>query len=279
MKELRCLYAVDRDIQEDLSIDELCRRAVEHLVSTMRFPEITVAVIELNGKRFTSENYAEGLSHALHAEIRVEGEVLGHLRVYYAQEKPFILPEEQNLVDGVAEALSMWLERERVEEALRQSEQRYQNSSRANLAGAYLTKPDGTILDFNDAMMRMLGTIRGRNSSSIARRILCRPGVPQGAHTPAAKTALSPAKRLSCKRKDRSVLMPRGGGLAGGRADGGRTSRGRHRHHRAQAHRRGPAPGEQQFKGTFGTAIGIATLPWMDILQCNSRFCEVAGTR
>jgi signal transduction histidine kinase len=120
MKELRCLYAVSRDLQEDLSIDELCWRAVEHLVPAMQFPEITVPVIELKGKRFTSKNYAEGLSHDLHAQIRVEGEVLGHLRVRYTQERPFLIPEEQNLVNGVAEALSTWLEHKQAEEALRE---------------------------------------------------------------------------------------------------------------------------------------------------------------
>jgi hypothetical protein len=76
MKELTCFYAVSRDMQEDLSIDELCRRAVDHLVPAMQFPEITVPVIELNGKRVTSENYTEGLSHGLHAEIRIKGEPL-----------------------------------------------------------------------------------------------------------------------------------------------------------------------------------------------------------
>ena len=53
VKELTCLYAVGRDIQENLPSDELYRRAVEHMVSAMQFPEIAVTVIELNGKRFT----------------------------------------------------------------------------------------------------------------------------------------------------------------------------------------------------------------------------------
>jgi PAS domain S-box-containing protein len=48
-------------------------------------------------------------------------------------------------------------ERRHAEDALRQSERRYRKLFEANLAGVYLTKPDGTILDFNDAMMRMLG--------------------------------------------------------------------------------------------------------------------------
>lgn len=57
-------------------------------------------------------------------------------------------------VQGVAVDIS---ERKRAEEALHASEQRYRKLFEANLAGVYLTKPDGTILDFNNAMMRMLG--------------------------------------------------------------------------------------------------------------------------
>jgi len=48
-------------------------------------------------------------------------------------------------------------QRQWAEEALRESEQRYRKLFEANLAGVYLSKPDGTIVDFNDAMMRMLG--------------------------------------------------------------------------------------------------------------------------
>jgi PAS domain S-box-containing protein len=127
MKELTCLYAVNRDMQEDLSIDELCRRAVEHLVPAMQFPEITVAVIELDGKRFTSGKYTEGLSHGLHAEIRVEGEARGQVWVYYAEDRPFLIPEEQNLVNGVTEALGRWLKHKQAEEALWESEEKYRN--------------------------------------------------------------------------------------------------------------------------------------------------------
>jgi PAS domain S-box-containing protein len=48
-------------------------------------------------------------------------------------------------------------DRKLAEQRLRASEQRYRRLFEANLAGTYLTKVDGTILDFNDAMMKMLG--------------------------------------------------------------------------------------------------------------------------
>ncbi len=82
VKELTCLYAVGRDIQEDLSVDELCQRVVGHLVPAMQFPAITVPVIELNsGKRFTSDAYAEELSYGLYAGICMKGRFYGYLRV------------------------------------------------------------------------------------------------------------------------------------------------------------------------------------------------------
>jgi PAS domain S-box-containing protein len=157
MKELACLHAVGRDMQEDLSIEEFCRRAVEHLVPAMQFPDITVPVIELDGRRFTSENYAEGLSHGLQARIRVKGEVLGHVRVYYAQERPFLIPEEQNLVNGVAETLSSWLERKHAEEELRRSEERYHRLFADDLTGDFISTPEGRILLCNPAFARMFG--------------------------------------------------------------------------------------------------------------------------
>ena len=61
---------------------------------------------------------------------------------------------EEPYVQGVAVDIT---ERKHAEEALQASEQRYRKLFEANLAGVYLTKPDGTILDFNTAMMRMLG--------------------------------------------------------------------------------------------------------------------------
>lgn len=48
-------------------------------------------------------------------------------------------------------------QRKYAEEALAASEQRYRRLFEASLAGVYLTKLDGTIIDFNEAMRRMLG--------------------------------------------------------------------------------------------------------------------------
>ena len=174
-----------------------------------------MAVMELNGKRFTSGNYArKGLSHGPGRPIRVEGKVLRHLRVYYAQERPFIIPEEQNLVTGVAAALSAWLEGQQAEEALRESEQRYRKLFEANLAGVYLTKPDGTILDFNDAMMRMLGyDSREELFQHRSTEFFADPEFRDELLRLLRKDGIVPAKEAVLRRKDGSVLYALGRGF------------------------------------------------------------------
>jgi PAS domain S-box-containing protein len=123
LQELACLYAVSHDIQHNLPFAELCSRAVEHIVPAMQFPEIAAASIELADGQFTSENWVESLSHGLVAEIGNEGESFGYLRVCYSEERPFLVPEEQNLLDGIAEALGLALNQIRNNEARLQAEQ------------------------------------------------------------------------------------------------------------------------------------------------------------
>ena len=145
LKELACLYVVSRDMHEDLSVNRLCRRIIEHLVLAMQFPEMAVPVIELDGRRFTSERYGARLSHGLHAEIRVAGEARGHLWVYYSGDKPFLLPEEQYLLNAVADALGRWLERKRAEESLRDAQEFVSNVLEHAPVSIYVTGADGRL--------------------------------------------------------------------------------------------------------------------------------------
>ncbi|MCJ7723480.1 MAG: PAS domain S-box protein [Anaerolineales bacterium] len=126
VKELTCLHLIHRDLGLKLSIDELCKRTIKHLEQAMQFPEAVAPVIELEGKRFTSERYIEELTHCLQAEIRSGIKSLGHLWVYYTEDKPFLIPQEQNLINVVAETLGLCLERKQVEEGLQAMHSRYE---------------------------------------------------------------------------------------------------------------------------------------------------------
>ncbi len=165
VKELTCLYAVSRDLHRDLPVDVLCQRVIERLVPAMQFPGITVPVIDLHGKRFTSGSYTEGLSRGFYEDIHVDGEVWGRLWVYYTEEKPFLVPEEQNLVRGVAEALGMWLERKRTEQALRESNEKLTLLFDSLPVGVSVLNQDRNVVKQN----RALGQILAMTAEGLAR--------------------------------------------------------------------------------------------------------------
>ncbi len=98
-------------------------------------------------------------------------------------------------------------ERKQVEEALRESEQRYRKLFEANLAGVYLSKLDGTILDFNDAMMRMVGydsreELLGRRSSDFYVNPESRPELVRLLQ----RDGIVPARETVLRRKDGSIM-------------------------------------------------------------------------
>jgi two-component system, NarL family, sensor kinase len=120
LKEITCLYEIRRDMGLEMSIEGACQQIFKHLIPAMQFPDIATAMIELDGSRFTSENHGQGLTHELQAKISVNSKSYGQLRVFYPEDKPFLIPEEQRLIDAVASDLELWLERKHIDEALRE---------------------------------------------------------------------------------------------------------------------------------------------------------------
>lgn len=118
LKEIICLHAIRRDIGLGLPIDELCQRIFGHLTVAMQFSEIAAVMIELDGRQFVSDNYSKGLAHGLHAEIMVDGKSNGQLQVCYLEDKSFLLPEEQNLIDAITDDLGRWFERQQAEQRI-----------------------------------------------------------------------------------------------------------------------------------------------------------------
>lgn len=157
LKEITCLYAIRRDMALELSTDELCRRVVGHLAPAMQFPELAVPVLQLDGQQFTTDKFSPTLNHCLQAEIIIATELRGYVQVFYCDEKPFIIPEEQEMLDAVAEHLRLWLERRQATETLRQSEA-YFRSLVENVSDMISVTDAGAVIRYvNPACMRILG--------------------------------------------------------------------------------------------------------------------------
>lgn len=102
-------------------------------------------------------------------------------------------------------------ERRRTEEALRRSEERYRRLFEANLAGVYLTKLDGTILNFNETMRKMLGY--GSRAELLQKRssdFYVDPELRQELLRLLQRDGVVPGREALLRRKDGSVLYALG---------------------------------------------------------------------
>ncbi|MEK6595389.1 MAG: diguanylate cyclase, partial [Pseudomonadota bacterium] len=116
LKERVCLYAIRREMEQDVSVGELCKLIFKHLIPAMQFPDYAACAIDLYDQHYTSQNYNEGLTQGIFAKIKVNGDVCGQLQVFYTDERPFMLPDEQNLINYIVDDFRLWLERSQLKQ-------------------------------------------------------------------------------------------------------------------------------------------------------------------
>ena len=127
LKEITCLYEIRRSLGLELSLDNACQHIFTHLIPAMQFPEIATAMIELDGRHFTSEKHGQAYARTA-IEDYMNKRLCGQLRVFYPENKPFLVPEEQRLIDAVAGDLEKWLEGKRLEQTLVSIAEEHQRS-------------------------------------------------------------------------------------------------------------------------------------------------------
>ncbi|SDW87508.1 GGDEF domain-containing protein [Nitrosomonas communis] len=120
LKECQCLHGIRRDMERNLQEEEFYQKVIVRLIKAMQFPEITSVMIKLGDKRFVSDQYDRDLMHRLQAQILVNGDAYGWLYVIYSEERPFWLPEEQDLIDTIASDLGRWIEQKQTKQRITQ---------------------------------------------------------------------------------------------------------------------------------------------------------------
>ena len=86
-------------------------------------------MIELDGQALLlARNHGQGLTHELQSKITVNKSLCGQLWVFYPEDTPFRVPEEQRLIDAVAGDLEKWLEGKRLEQTLVSLAEEHQRS-------------------------------------------------------------------------------------------------------------------------------------------------------
>lgn len=171
VKEQQCLYRVFRASESlDLPLPELLQTVADTLPLGWQYPDVAVARVQIDNTLSMSGSWQLVIKHAS-ASIQVHGVSRGEVAVGYTDlglpgpERPF-LPEEQTLLEAVAERLAEVLQRrELAAEAQRREGIYHAIVDQANDSIGVVDRETGRFIEFNDAACRNLGYTRSEFES------------------------------------------------------------------------------------------------------------------
>lgn len=177
VKELRCLYDITSITgAPDTHLPQRFTEIVDILPRAFQFPQFAFARISINGAEFKTGNYRK-TDHRITADIIVNGAKAGDVEVGYTEvpssaENGLFSIEERLLLDAVAERLGTITEHRQMEDALRESEEKFSTAFRSSPDMMILTRvKDGKFLEVNDSFTRFTGYKReeliGRTSAEL----------------------------------------------------------------------------------------------------------------
>ncbi len=181
VKELNCLYAVSQ-ITKNTSqpVSVIMQEIIKVIPPGWQYPEITYAQIKWKDKQFKTKNFK---NHNLYlsADLKTSGKKTGTLIVGYTQ-KPIskdatghiFLSEEQNLIIGIAENITKFLENKEAQQALKESEERYKLLSNLTFEGIVIHR-NGIALLLNKSFALMCGYLEDELLNKNVIRMLIHP--------------------------------------------------------------------------------------------------------
>lgn len=112
-KELKCLYKVQEIMNDNLPLDEFLMEITRHIWGGWQYPVITRVKITFEGKVYREPGWTE-TAWVQHADIVIDEHVLGKIEVFYIQFIKLVtdsqfLPEEQKLLDTIADKVSGYI--------------------------------------------------------------------------------------------------------------------------------------------------------------------------
>lgn len=138
-KELHCIYDIEKVFtNKALSYNDVFYKILEIIPNGWQFPSVCRAEIEFENQKFVLENFQES-EWFQSSEIIVDGNIVGNIKVFYT-DIPFsgecFLPEEEKLLNTIAERLSLFIFYDRLEktvkllskEAINKNEDQYLNN-------------------------------------------------------------------------------------------------------------------------------------------------------
>jgi PAS domain S-box-containing protein len=150
-KELRAIHGVAAAMQQETSLPALADRLARILVPAFRYPELVRVALEIGDHVAEAGVTAAPPATSLRAPITVDGRQLGSLSVSYVEPRPWLEPEEQDLVDSVAELVGMWVTREQAERERHRQARRLDQLLATVPVGVVFVAADGQVTFANEA--------------------------------------------------------------------------------------------------------------------------------
>lgn len=155
LKELDLIYQTTLTVRRNKKLDKIFREIVNKLPEAYQRPEAACARIEYEDKVYESRDFWASRWHQ-EADIVVNGEKRGVVRVYYKEKKEF-LKEEQKMLGEVASQLSSFLSHRQVMNELKKSEKRYQAIIENTGTAVVIIEEDTTISYVNKFFEKLSG--------------------------------------------------------------------------------------------------------------------------
>lgn len=161
VKELSCIYRLNNILQDDkLSMEEALQKIVEILPISWQYPEDCGARICFNERVYLTSNYQKS-PFSQQVKFKLLDGREGVVEVVYIKEKPIhdegpFLKEERNLIDVVADTISIYFNKRIQQQLLSDSEQKFRATFEFAAIGMATIASDGAFLLINPALKRML---------------------------------------------------------------------------------------------------------------------------
>lgn len=164
-RQLNSLSLITRKLQENDTVDQTIHFVLEALVAAMKYPEVAVPLIAIEDETFSTNKYSDDLDYGLTASLFVNGRETGEVTVYYSENKPFALPDEQRILETVAQALGLWLAQKSAAQELADFEEQYRSifDNMEDGFALYEVKDEGReliVMDWNRAAEKMYNLLR-----------------------------------------------------------------------------------------------------------------------
>jgi signal transduction histidine kinase len=156
IKELTCLYDINGIYENNKS--ESYAKIVQHIPAAFQYADVTSACIRISKREYHSDGFSQTDNH-LKSNIVVGNKVIGSLAVYYpelknAVEPMHFLPEEQRLLDMIAQKISMIIDSINLENNRLEMEEQLRHADRLATIGQLAS---GIAHELNDPLANILG--------------------------------------------------------------------------------------------------------------------------